>query len=187
MPEPIRPARADAAGQIRVTYLVKRLELAIRSEMDAIVGEFGVTALQYTALTALARHPGLSGAQLARRSFVSPQAGSEMVGILERKGLISRCPHETNRRVLRIELTRAGEALLAACLPAVDDLERRMLKQLSDERVHELRASLATCIDQLSDRRPGTAHHDGADAGGGGDAVPESPRMRSGAGQPPRS
>lgn len=125
--------------------------------MDTIVGEFGVTALQYTALTALARHPGLSGAQLARRSFVSPQAGSEMVGILERKGLISRCPHEANRRVLRIELTPAGEKLLAACLPAVDDLERRMVKQLSDERVQGLRGALAICVDELSDRRPGRA------------------------------
>lgn len=132
---------------------MKRLELAIRAEMDSLVGAVGITALQYTALTALARHPGLSGAQLARRSFVSPQAGSEMVANLERKGLIERCPHEANRRVLRIELTRAGEELLAACLPAVDDLERRMLKQLSDARVDELRASLEVCIDELADRR----------------------------------
>jgi DNA-binding MarR family transcriptional regulator len=157
VPAPKRRALGDATAQVRVTYLVKRLELAIRSEMDSIVGEFGVTALQYTALTALKRHPGLSGAQLARRSFVSPQAGSEMVGILARKGLISRRPHETNRRVLRIDLTSAGEELLAACLPAVDALERRMLRQLSDERVHELRASLVACIDQLSDRVPGAA------------------------------
>lgn len=146
-----RATRGATLAQPRVTYLVKRLELAIRFEMDAIVKELGVTALQYTALTALARHPGLSGAQLARRSFVSPQAGSEMVGILERKGLVSRCPHEKNHRVLCIRLTRSGEELLEACLPAIDDLERRMLKQLSDESVHELRRSLAACIDEISD------------------------------------
>jgi len=187
VPAPKGPARADSDAQPRVTYLVKRLELAIRSEMDGIVGEFGVTALQYTALTALARHPGLSGAQLARRSFVSPQAGSEMVGILERKGLVSRCPHEANRRVLRIELTSAGEALLAACLPAVDDLERRMLKQLSDERVHALRASLAVCIDELSDRSPGAGHRDGdepTDRAGGAQA---SRRARASASRALRS
>lgn len=154
MPGPTGAAVLDACAQPRVTYLVKRLELAIRAEMDAIVGEHGVTALQYTALSALARHPGLSGAQLARRAFVSPQAGSEMVGILERKGLVSRSPHEANRRVLRISLTPAGEELLAACYPAVDDLEHRMLKRLSDERVAELRDALGSCIDELSHHGP---------------------------------
>ena len=133
-----------------MTYLVKRLELAVRSEIDATVGQYGVTVLQYTALSVLARHPGLSSAQLARRSFVSMQAGSEMVGVLERKGLISRSPHESNRRVLRISLTSAGEELLHACQPAIDDLERRMLKQLSDERLQSLRDDLAVCIEELS-------------------------------------
>ncbi len=134
----------------RVTYLVKRLELAVRRELDEIVGDFGVTALQYTALSALARHPGLSGAQLARRAFVSPQAGSEMVRILQRKGLISRSPHAENGRVLCIVLSRAGEKLLAACDPAVEDLERRMLKRLSDKRAEDLRDALGSCIDELS-------------------------------------
>lgn len=150
MPAPRGRARVEAPERPRVTYLVKRLELAIRSEMDAIVGAFGVTALQYTALSVLARHPGMSGAQLARRSFVSPQAGSEMVGVLERKGLISRSPHEANRRVLRIGLTRAGRELLAACDEAIDDLERRMLEGLTDARVHGLRTDLTSCVDALS-------------------------------------
>jgi DNA-binding MarR family transcriptional regulator len=147
-------AQVVAPVQPRVTYLVKRLELAVRSEIDAIVCEYGVTALQYTALSVLARHPGLSGAQLARRSFVSMQAGSEMVGVLERKGLISRSPHETNRRVLRISLTASGEELLSACQPAVDDLERRIVKRLSDERARNLRDDLASCIDELSHNGP---------------------------------
>lgn len=150
VPAPRGFARTGTSAEPRVTYYVKRLELAIRREMDAIVGEYGVTALQYTALTALARHPGLSGAQLARRAFVSPQAGSEMVGILERKGLVARTPHEANRRVLQIVLTPSGEELLAACDPSIDDLERRMLKRLSDDQAHDLRTALGTCIDELS-------------------------------------
>ncbi len=83
----------------RTTYLVKQLELAIRAGMDAIASEFGVTSLQYTALSVLARHPGLSAAQMAHRSFVSPQAGNEMVKILERKGLITRVPDAYNRHI----------------------------------------------------------------------------------------
>ena len=42
-----------------MTYLVKQLELAIRADMDVMAREYGLTALQYTALTVLKRHPGL--------------------------------------------------------------------------------------------------------------------------------
>lgn len=143
-------AGTEPSAPPRVTYLVKRLELAIRAELDAIVGDFGVTALQYTALSVLARHPGMSGAQLARRSFVSAQAGSEMVAVLERKGLIRRSPHEANRRVLRIGLTGEGSALLAACDAAVDRLEQRMLEGVSVTRRDGLRADLMACIGALS-------------------------------------
>lgn len=142
--------RREVQSPPRVMYLVKRLELAIRAEMDPIVGAFGITALQYTALSVLDRHPGMSGAQLARRSFVSPQAGSEMVAVLERKGLISRSPDEANRRVLRIGLTASGRELLEACDDAVDGLEYRMLQRLSRTRVEELRSGLGACIDALS-------------------------------------
>jgi DNA-binding MarR family transcriptional regulator len=150
----------------RVTYLVKRLELAIRAEMDVIVGAFGVTALQYTALSVLDRHPGMSGAQLARRSFVSAQAGSEMIGVLERKGLIERTPHERNRRVLCISLTGPGRELLAACDTATDALEVRMLEGLSGRERDRLRSTLETCVASLAPversltrvaRRPGAA------------------------------
>ncbi len=39
-------------------YLVKQLELAVRARMDEVVGGEGLTPVQYTALTVLARRPG---------------------------------------------------------------------------------------------------------------------------------
>ncbi len=138
----------------RTTYLVKQLELAIRAEMDAIAGEFGVTALQYTALSVLARHPGLSAAQMAQRSFVSPQAGNEMVKILERKGLITRTPDAANRHIRRINLTPDGQAVLSECDASIDRLEARMLDPLERADVEALRQALGACA--LSLAGPGT-------------------------------
>src|ERR1700759_3759746 len=120
----------------RTTYLVKQLELAIRAGMDAIAGEFGVTALQYTALSVLARHPGLSAAQMARRSFVSAQAGNEMVGILKRKGLITRTP--------------AGYSVLSQCDESIDQLETKMLDAVAPADVEVLRKALAACVQSLT-------------------------------------
>ena len=134
----------------RTTYLVKQLELAIRAGMDAIIGEFGVTALQYTALSVLARHPGLSAAQMAHRSFVSPQAGNEMIKILERKGLITRTPDAYNRHIRRINLTPDGGAVLSRCEARIDRLEARMLDTLAPADIEALRTALGACVRSLA-------------------------------------
>lgn len=133
----------------RTMYLVKQLELVIRAGMDGIAGEFGVTALQYTALSVLARHPGLSAAQMAHRSFVSPQAGNEMVKILDRKGLITRTPDTYNRHIRRISLTPAGQAVLSQCDVRIDRLEARMLDTLESADIEILREALGACTRSL--------------------------------------
>jgi DNA-binding MarR family transcriptional regulator len=108
-------------------YLVKRLELAIRARMDEALRPHGLTALQFTALTALRARDRLSSAQLARRSFVTPQTMNEMVRWLERHGHIARRRDPDNRRVLLLTLTPAGMELLDRCAPSVEAIEAEML------------------------------------------------------------
>ncbi len=72
-----------------------------------------MTALQYTALTVLERHPDLTAAHLARHSFVTGQSMADMVTALLNRGLIERHRDPADRRRLVIALTRAGERLLA--------------------------------------------------------------------------
>jgi DNA-binding MarR family transcriptional regulator len=143
------PSRAPVKPEPRLSYLVKQLELAIRAEMDAHARAAGLTALQYTALTVLQRQPGMSGAQLSRRSFVSPQAGSEMLGHLERKGLIARAPDPDNRRVLRVRLTEEGERTVRDCDRWMDGIEARMLAGIPAAEQRALRATLAACEHSL--------------------------------------
>jgi DNA-binding MarR family transcriptional regulator len=137
----------------RLSYLVKQLELAVRAEMDVRARAYGLTTLQYTALTVLERHPGMSGAELSRRSFVSPQSGSEMVAHLERKGLIERTPDARNRRILRITLTRDGAKLVESCEEWMDELEKLMLTGLTARDAKELRRVLQTCVHNLEQQR----------------------------------
>ncbi|MCX4091362.1 MarR family winged helix-turn-helix transcriptional regulator [Nocardia sp. alder85J] len=108
-------------------YLVKRLELATRAQLDAVLRPSGVTALQYTALTVLKRQRTMSAADLARASFVRAQSTSDLVSALERRGLIQRSADPANRRRLLISLTAAGHAFLAQYNPMVEELEERML------------------------------------------------------------
>ena len=89
-------------------YLVKQLELAIRSFMDEALRPFGLTTFQYTALTVLQHRGTLSSAQLARRSFVRPQTMHEIVRSLEERGLIERAHAPGNRRTMEARLTGRG-------------------------------------------------------------------------------
>ncbi|MFE6591733.1 MarR family winged helix-turn-helix transcriptional regulator [Streptomyces sp. NPDC057781] len=123
-------------------YLVKRTELAVRARLDELLKPAGVTALQYTALTVLERHDGISAAQLARDSFVTAQTMADMVRALEHRGLIRREPNPDNRRERLILLADAGRRLLAEYAEPARGLEDRMVAGLDGEQVDLFRDAL---------------------------------------------
>lgn len=116
-------ARAGLTTPVRLTYLVKQLQEALRARLDEITQRFDLTPMQYTALSVLARHPGISSAALARLTFVSPQAANEVVLALQRKGLLKRGLDRRDRRTLEVSLTRRGGSTLIKCDALVDGLE----------------------------------------------------------------
>jgi len=140
-----RPKPEAARVYPRATYLIKELERAVRLRIDAIVEPLGLTAVQYTALSVLSRHPGMSSAQLARRSFVSPQAANEMVTTLERRNLIRRRAGREGGRALWIHLTALGERTLARCDERVDELEAQLFGGVTRRDEALFREMLRTC------------------------------------------
>lgn len=150
-------APAAARGERpRATYLVKRLEQGVRAYLDDATMEIGLTTPQYAALSLLDLKPGLLSAELARLSFISPQAMNQMVGAMERKGLIRRevAPH--HRKQLRIFLTDYGRECLRQCDEFADELERSMFSGLSPVEQDTFRRLLRKCSDSLGrDHRHG--------------------------------
>src|SRR5438270_2451810 len=120
-------SRATAEGEPSLLYVMKQVELAVRAELDELARPAGLTALQYTALTVLERHPNLTSAQLARNSFVTAQAMADMVTVLEARGLIERHRDPADRRRLVIALTAAGRRLLRKYRDKVAAIETLML------------------------------------------------------------
>jgi DNA-binding MarR family transcriptional regulator len=135
-------------------YLVKRLELAVRSHLDDLFRPIGLTALQYTALTVLERHPDLSSAQLARNSFVTAQSMADMITTLEGRGLIERHRDGADRRRLVVALTAGGRELLDRYRDQVSALEAQMLAGLSRTEVSSLRRTLHACHANLAGHAP---------------------------------
>ena len=93
-------------------YLVKSLEAANRSQMDALLRDASVTTMQYLTLGVLLEHEALSGAALARRTFVKPQSMQDIIQALEAKGYIERKRPQEDRRERVISITDSGAALM---------------------------------------------------------------------------
>ena len=134
----------------RLTYLVKQLQEALRVRLGEITQRFGLTPKQYTALSVLARYPGMSSAALARVSFVTPQAANEMVTMLEGKGFLRRSVDERNRRSLEVAVTRAGAKALAKCDEFVEELEADVFRDVSTTEQARFRRTLRTCVHAAS-------------------------------------
>jgi DNA-binding MarR family transcriptional regulator len=132
-----------------LSYIVARLERALRAEINERVKPYGLTTLQYTTLSILGPGGELSNAQLARRAYMTPQSMSEVLDALERNGLIERNAHPNHRRVFPAVLTAEGRKVLDKCNAAVDELEREMLADLTTQQVKSLRHGLLSAVRAL--------------------------------------
>ena len=133
----------------RIGYVVGRLDRALRREIAALVSPYGLTVSKYTALSVLRDRPGLSNAQLARRTYVTPQSMNEVLAALESGGLIVRSPAANHGRVVEVALSAKGHEVLEACDRAVGHMENAMLADLDEAGREQLYEALVNCVYRL--------------------------------------
>ena len=130
-------------------YAVKQVELAVRAHLDELLRPTGCTVPQWTALTVLSRREGLTGAELARNAFVSPQAMGDLLAALDRGRWITRTPDPAHGRRVLIGLSDEGRELLASVGPGADAVEERMIDGFDPDEQAVLRAMLNRCRTNL--------------------------------------
>jgi DNA-binding MarR family transcriptional regulator len=117
-------------------YLLRQAQAAARLTLERSLAEVGVTVPQFAVLTMLKAYPGLSGADLARIAWLTPQTVGVIIGNLERDGAIQKTRHPVHGRILQWSLTRRGSTLLERCRTRAIALEQRLAAGMSaqDER-----------------------------------------------------
>jgi DNA-binding MarR family transcriptional regulator len=131
----------------RTSYLVARLDRLVRSQLSDVLEPFDLSVPQYTLLSVLEHRPGLSNAQLARRSYITAQAMHQVVNGLEERGLIARRVSPDHGRIQLTELTDEGLALLKSCDEEVTRLEERIFGGLGEKGEERLRRLIQAAID----------------------------------------
>jgi DNA-binding MarR family transcriptional regulator len=130
-------------------YAVKRLQQALRARMDGVLAQHRLTMPQYAVLALLAEQPGISNAELARLSFVTPPTMIRIVTTLEEMGLLTRVDRPSEGRARAAALTAKGERRLKAAAGDVDAVEHLLRDSASETDRPVIAAWLASAAERL--------------------------------------
>ncbi|MGN2638045.1 MarR family winged helix-turn-helix transcriptional regulator [Nocardia takedensis] len=136
-----------------VGYRLKRAAAALRARMDQALRDHDLTVPQYSCLELLDERPGISGAELARGTFVTRQSSAIVVRGLEQAGLITRPATAEHGRALPVHLTESGRARLRAARKAVYSLETTMVAAIPPARLRALLTDLDRMVSALDPGR----------------------------------
>lgn len=131
----------------RIGYVLKEVQSKLRAQLNEAIGVHGITVSQYAVLAALESNPGISNAELARQSFVTPQTMMRILKNLKGLSLIDRKPHPEHGRILQTILTAEGKQLISACHEEVLKVENQMLNPLTLIEQEQLMELLKRCVD----------------------------------------
>jgi len=148
-----RPGEAKRGPEGHLGYLLRQASVTLRGAMDAALTELGVTTPQFSVLTMVVAYPGISGADLARLTFLTPQTINVIVRNLERDGAIEKTAHATHGRILRLHATARGQALLKRCRGRVAEVEAELVGLLGKDEERLVRRWLSAVAEKLADRR----------------------------------
>jgi DNA-binding MarR family transcriptional regulator len=134
-----------------IPYLLKSLHHSLRQAVDELFRQehIELSFAHFATLYALDVEPGVAGAELARRGFVTAQTMNTLLRRLEKDGDIERRPNPANARADCWFLTRAGQRRFQRAKAIGDFLWKRMLSTLKPAEVTQLQNLLQRCITGL--------------------------------------
>ncbi len=149
-----RSTTDDPDALDRVTWALRRADLAMQAAKEPPLRAVGMSGSQYAVLMNLRTTPGITGAELARLVGITPQAVALLTAKLIERGLIERRLHPRHRSVQELHLTENGHAELAKAERIISDLERHVRESLGPQRYSQLRKLLGHVSQALPEWTP---------------------------------
>jgi DNA-binding MarR family transcriptional regulator len=144
-----RIGKNQQAERRRTAQMMKRILIHFRSQMDERLRPQGVTTAQLQVLKAIRDQPGVSGAQLARSCYVTPQSAQSLLRGLEEGEWIARSKDHTNDRILTARLTSEGEKLLLSAEKTARLIEEKLWRGVTESSIEMLNEVLEQCLANL--------------------------------------
>jgi DNA-binding MarR family transcriptional regulator len=146
-----RPATAPsgeagtAASDIDTSYLetllgynARRAALAVITVFLRRMEPFGLRPVDFSVLSVVAHNPGVTSRQICAALDILPPNLVGMVKSLQKRGLIVRKPHPTDRRAQGLHLSAAGRRLHDEAQATATALEQGVTDRISPEELQTL-------------------------------------------------
>ena len=128
-------------------HLARRLQqLAVALFTEEVAG-LGLTPVQYSALHAICKQPGIDQKTLAQTISYDAATIGGVIDRLETRGLVLRAISPQDRRVRLISPTCAGVQILEAAIPRVLQTQERLMEPLSATERHEFMRLMCVLIE----------------------------------------
>ena len=136
-----KTAKAASDGQERMFHrpghLVRRLHQICVSVFLNEAEDLNLTALQFAALKGIEKSPGIEQISLARSIAIDRQTASNVLGRLEKRGLIRK--RDKDKRTKALFLTSKGEDIIRSMAGRTEKIDELILSPLNKtERAHFL-------------------------------------------------
>ena len=130
-------------------YLITRVGVRMGELFSRRLESYGATLPMYRVMAALWQRGGQRLGDLSEMTSVEISTLSRLVGVMQRKGLLSRTRPDSNARTVEINLTRAGRVLVEQLIPLAQRHEEVGLKGFAADQVDVLKKNLVTVYHNL--------------------------------------
>lgn len=144
-----RPAEPAPATPLSVLQRFRMLIRTAQRHSHWIEKRSGVTGAQLWAMQELAERPGLRVGDLAKCMALHQSTASNMIDKLETAGHLRKERQAADHRVVRLYLSEAGAALLAAAPMPARGILPEALRQMDEAALARLQADLDALLAQI--------------------------------------
>ena len=114
-----------------VGYNARRAALAVIGQFVPRMAEYGLRPVDFSILSVIRHNPGITSKQLCTALSLLPPNLVGKITALDARGLLLRHPHPSDGRALGLQLTPAGQALMARAEATAFQLEAQAASALS--------------------------------------------------------
>lgn len=140
------------ASPMAVLGRLTRLTRLVTAEQKRTFATHNLDAASFDVLATLRRNnTDLTPAELMRSSMITSGAVTQRLDRLEERGLVTRTPSRSDRRVVHVALTDAGSTLIDQALPDHLATEERLLAGLDEPGRQALAGMLRELLESLGD------------------------------------
>ncbi len=132
-------------------HMVRRLHQIVVSMCADHWGELNLNTVQYGALLAIRRYPGIDQRSLALVIALDRSTTGTVVEALEKRGLIDRRVSARDRRNKELSLTAAGAELMRQAHPIAWEIQDRLLSPLNKRDRETFVRLMKTLVDAHND------------------------------------